>query len=223
MPKLRLKFPFLLRTVFLGRAKRSVRKQPNPMLLSSLKCHTKAITGIEYVEKHELLLTSSSDHSVRLWTLGGRYIGTFGSPVAWNEIDRTDPTLPKELMFRIPPDIKREASFTTLHVLTDGATHSEFRKKVSEVVDDEEETAEQKRRKECIYGRRLEDPVLGNHSGIPTEFPLYRVPPTLDKSLPYVSFLLITRIQTLLLVFLFVGSNLYSLGYTRYGITGSKL
>lgn len=183
MPQLRLNFPFLLKTVFMGRAKRSVRHQQLPMLLNSFKAHKRAVTCIAYIAKSNILLTSSSDHSVRMWTQSGRYVGTFGSPVRWKGIVANE-SIPTTFAFRIPPDIMREASFTTLHVFTDGQTHPVFKKKI-ELEEDNTETVEAKERYRCIYGKSLKEPMLGNHFTLPTRNQL-RKPPVLDLSPPHV-------------------------------------
>lgn len=188
MPLLRLKFPFLLKTIFLGRAKRSVHKQSNPILLSSSKAHTKALTYITYVEKSELILTGSSDLSVRVWSLGGRYVGTFGSPVAWS--DMTDDTpLPNDYGFRIPPDIKREASFTTMQVLTGGKyTLPRFKKRVVKKVSEAEVSDEQKKKKRsCGTIKLLKKPYLGNYFKLPID-PEYQEEPEMGSDLFCVRF-----------------------------------
>lgn len=61
------------------------------------------------------MLSASSDATARIWTLGGRYIGTLGSPIKWEELVPLQPVR-DGYPFRIPPDIKRCASSTTLKV-----------------------------------------------------------------------------------------------------------
>lgn len=61
MPKLRLTFPFLWRDRIEGRAKRSVRDQPLPLLLSSYRGHLRCITSIAYVDDLQLVLRSPID------------------------------------------------------------------------------------------------------------------------------------------------------------------
>ena len=39
------------------------------------------------VESFNCLMTSSSDCTVRLWTLEGHFIGTFGQPLKWDIYD----------------------------------------------------------------------------------------------------------------------------------------
>ncbi|XP_063708765.1 WD repeat-containing protein on Y chromosome [Culicoides brevitarsis] len=181
MPQLRLQFPFLIKTAFLGRAKRSAKTQKLPMLVNSYKAHTKPIMNITYIERRKILLTSSSDCSVRLWTLGGQYLGTLGSPIPIAEV-KTGSFFHKN--FRIPPDIKREASFTTLQVLTDGETHPVFRKAI-ELVEETEDTPEQKERRRCIYGKSLKEPILGKHFSLP-KAPSVQSAPQIDTSLPHI-------------------------------------
>nr|CAD7572926.1 unnamed protein product [Timema californicum] len=119
MPKYRLQFPFLWKDRVEGRAKRAVREQPLPILLSSYRAHLEAVTHIEYLTETRIVIrertafSSSSDHTVRLWTLGGRYVGTLGTFQPWINLQNDmEPQGP----FRIPPDIKRVASSTTLKV-----------------------------------------------------------------------------------------------------------
>jgi hypothetical protein len=55
MARLRLIFPFLWKDVFDGRAKRSVRNQPHPLLVNSYKAHTKSLTGLTYIDETQIL------------------------------------------------------------------------------------------------------------------------------------------------------------------------
>lgn len=56
MPALRLEFPFLWHDRVEGRAKRSVRDQPRPLLLNSYRGHMRCITCIAYIDEHKLVL-----------------------------------------------------------------------------------------------------------------------------------------------------------------------
>ena len=49
MCTLRLEFPFLWKDRIDGRAKRAVRNQPLPLLLSSMRGHMKSITSIQFI------------------------------------------------------------------------------------------------------------------------------------------------------------------------------
>ncbi|XP_052902916.1 WD repeat-containing protein on Y chromosome [Anopheles moucheti] len=118
-PALRVMFPFLLNDVVPGRAKRSAKDQPKPWLLNSYQAHWTCVTGLIYLDATGLLLSCSSDRTIRLWTLAGRYIGLLGSPVTWEPL-ATDLPPPEGYRFRIPPDLQREVSFTTAKVLRGG-------------------------------------------------------------------------------------------------------
>lgn len=49
-----------------------------PPLINSFRAHTRPIHTVDLVWDRNLLITASSDCSVRLWTVNGQYIGTFG-------------------------------------------------------------------------------------------------------------------------------------------------
>lgn len=83
LPLLRLRFPFLLNTFFVGRAQRAVKSQTIPMLVNSYRAHLQKIQHVEYVAKLELIFTSSVDKSIRVWALAGHYVGTLGEHVAF--------------------------------------------------------------------------------------------------------------------------------------------
>ncbi|KAI4884075.1 hypothetical protein NFI96_030672 [Prochilodus magdalenae] len=84
-----------------------------PKLLSSWRCHLKGIVHLEYAERYSLVVTASLDCNVRLWTIAGRYIGTFGQS-SW-QVGKLE-TMPREL----PVDLKRVGSYQTLKVLNEG-------------------------------------------------------------------------------------------------------
>lgn len=56
MPQLRLTFPFLWRDRIEGRAKRSVRDQPLPLLLNSYRAHLRCVTTLAYLDDLRLVL-----------------------------------------------------------------------------------------------------------------------------------------------------------------------
>ncbi len=102
----------------------------HPPLLTSFRGHLRSVTSID-IAKADLdyfIITSSPDCSIRLWTIGGTFIGIFGQKSFWNPPDefgvvhdmdksvqeswRT--TLRGDVL--LPPDIRRVASATTLSV-----------------------------------------------------------------------------------------------------------
>lgn len=91
-----------------------------PELLTSFRGHCKAITTITYVDKSELIVSGSADCSVRLWTLRGRYIGTFGQNMHWAI---STPINERALPPIIPLDVRRVASPETLYTVKGGYHH----------------------------------------------------------------------------------------------------
>lgn len=89
---------------------------PPPKLLTSYRGHCSSIVSIVYVRDKQYVITASTDSSVRLWTLNGRYIGTFGQKQHW---DLNPNVINKQR--KIPADIKRVASTQTLKVLKGAA------------------------------------------------------------------------------------------------------
>ncbi|CAG5129992.1 unnamed protein product [Candidula unifasciata] len=89
----------------------------SPRLLSSVKCHTTTIVSVELIEDRNLILTSSLDLTVRLWTKNCTYIGTFGE--TWKPLPKTVASV-VEKKPRIPKDILRCGSARTLYTLHHG-------------------------------------------------------------------------------------------------------
>ncbi|XP_022093005.1 WD repeat-containing protein on Y chromosome-like isoform X2 [Acanthaster planci] len=89
-----------------------------PKKLNSFRAHVASVTYIEYCEDKSLIVSSSDDCSVRLWTLCGRYIGTFGQSGGWQKLP--EDIIPKDLPRRLPRDVHRVASAVTLKVLNGG-------------------------------------------------------------------------------------------------------
>ncbi|XP_076179717.1 WD repeat-containing protein WDY isoform X3 [Ptiloglossa arizonensis] len=116
LPLLRLEFPFLWKDKINGRAKRAIQDQPLPLLLSSVRGHMKAITSVQIISDARIVVSGSTDHTVRLWTLGGRYISTFGTFKTWSPILPTIPAYKYFHDYRLPPDVKKFASFTTMKI-----------------------------------------------------------------------------------------------------------
>lgn len=56
MPALRLEFPFLWKDRIPGRAKRRVKNQQLPMLLSSFKGHSKPVNALKFLSGARLIV-----------------------------------------------------------------------------------------------------------------------------------------------------------------------
>ena len=185
---LRHTFPFLIKDLIDGRAKRSVRNQPKPWLLNSYQAHKQTITAIQFIETNGgLLVTGSGDKSVRLWSISGQYFGTFGSPVPWTILPSLEPP-GENFNFRIPPDLKRELSFTTLKVLKGGRTNRSVHRKLADKKHDIEDKKERELKEKYVYGKPLKEPILGKYFKLPPRSKP-QPPPVLDKSLECVSIL----------------------------------
>ncbi|XP_034826941.1 WD repeat-containing protein on Y chromosome-like [Maniola hyperantus] len=169
MPQLRLMFPFLWRDRIEGRAKRSVRDQPLPVLLNSYRAHLRCVTALVYIDDPRLVLSGSSDYSVRMWRLSGEYLQTLGSFVPWS-IDVT----------RFPPDVRKVASFTTFKVWRGGWV-SRFVPGQAAVDTLRDITARELRTR--TFGAPCAEPLLGRHLTLPRR-PEPQPPPKLNDSLP---------------------------------------
>ncbi|XP_070198273.1 cilia- and flagella-associated protein 337-like isoform X3 [Littorina saxatilis] len=55
-----------------------------PEVILSWRGHIESVSSIDLVEQNKVLLTSSSDCTVRMWTIEGHYIGTLGQPELWD-------------------------------------------------------------------------------------------------------------------------------------------
>ncbi|XP_035433899.2 WD repeat-containing protein on Y chromosome [Spodoptera frugiperda] len=153
MPRLRLMFPFLWRDRIEGRAKRSVRDQPKPLLLNSYRAHLRCVTVVEYVDELKLLYTGSSDYSVRVWRLSGEYLQTLGSFLPWTlEVPR------------FPPDVRKVASFTTFKVWRSGhvSRYVPGQKVVDKLRDITEHELQTK-----TFGQAPDEPLLGKYYALP--------------------------------------------------------
>lgn len=58
-----------------------------PKVINSWRAHIQRITCASLVEDRNCLMTSSTDCTVRLWTMEGHFIGTFGQPRKWDIYD----------------------------------------------------------------------------------------------------------------------------------------
>ena len=68
-----------------------------PPIAYHWKAHDRAIVSLNFVD-HELqamIITASTDKTARLWTLEGRFIGTFGQRKKWNLKQPTSYQYPK--------------------------------------------------------------------------------------------------------------------------------
>lgn len=57
-----------------------------PQLLIAYRAHIRPITSICYANDREIIITSSIDCTIRLFTLTGRYIGYMGQSTYWGPL-----------------------------------------------------------------------------------------------------------------------------------------
>ncbi|XP_022086406.1 WD repeat-containing protein on Y chromosome-like isoform X1 [Acanthaster planci] len=55
-----------------------------PPVLGSWRAHIESITSMNLIQAHNVLITSSLDCTVRLWTTEGHYVGTLGQQQPWD-------------------------------------------------------------------------------------------------------------------------------------------
>ncbi len=86
-----------------------------PEITIAWQAHSSSIVSIDLVEEKCLLITASTDRSIRMWALNGRYIGTFGEKLPWNlAFPINDTALPRKL----PSGISRMTSFKTMQTVS---------------------------------------------------------------------------------------------------------
>ena len=56
-------------------------------VLRRWRAHTGTVTCMDLVVSSQVVITSSDDCTVRIWTFEGEYIGTFGQTEPWNMND----------------------------------------------------------------------------------------------------------------------------------------
>jgi WD40 repeat protein len=80
-----------------------------PPLVFCLRAHLQPIISIDFVSKCRLLITASTDCSLRLWRSNGQYVGTFGQRNAWN--------LKADGDGEVPFDLQRAASANSMRLM----------------------------------------------------------------------------------------------------------
>ncbi|XP_067452032.1 cilia- and flagella-associated protein 337 [Thunnus thynnus] len=59
-------------------------EQKPPRAENFWRAHTSRVTGLQIVDNDQVVLTSSMDFTVRLWSAHGEFIGTFGQSESWS-------------------------------------------------------------------------------------------------------------------------------------------
>ncbi|KAG7243081.1 hypothetical protein INR49_016456 [Caranx melampygus] len=58
--------------------------QKSPRAENFWRAHTSRVSGLQIVDNDQVVLTSSTDYTVRLWSTRGEFIGTFGQSDSWS-------------------------------------------------------------------------------------------------------------------------------------------
>lgn len=98
-----------------------------PEILLAFRGHAKSIVSVDYCEKKQLIITASTDCYVRLWTINGKYLGTFGQKTPWDSLENIA-NLKKPR--RLPTDIQRIASTQTIKVINGSAPRWKLAKNI---------------------------------------------------------------------------------------------
>ncbi|XP_063285525.1 WD repeat-containing protein 49-like [Pelobates fuscus] len=112
-------------------------KEPATMV-NDWRAHVDMITHLEVIDEHKVILTSSLDCAVRLWSLNGEFIGTFGQVDPWEVFTPASwkhPMVPYEIL--IDPE-----SMPVHPILEEEADLSETNS--SEVKEEPEDTSDAK-------------------------------------------------------------------------------
>ncbi len=56
-------------------------------MIKSWRGHTQNITAIQYIESAKVVISGAADCTIRIWSIDGKYIGTFGQDETWNLYD----------------------------------------------------------------------------------------------------------------------------------------
>ncbi|XP_011296739.1 WD repeat-containing protein on Y chromosome [Fopius arisanus] len=153
-----------------------------------------------------VLFSGSRDHTVRLWSLSGRYISTFGTLKPWTNLIPDIPVSEYLKNYSLPPDVKRIGSSTTIKIFEGGY--------VGAKIEDFEEMESMKEvphhERHLLYGKRLEEPILGQ-SYKPEPRPKIDEKPKLDNTLTYVIILISFQVRLNIFTIILLSENVTSI------------
>ncbi|CAF1464301.1 unnamed protein product [Rotaria magnacalcarata] len=58
-----------------------------PRCVRTWRGHIDSVTGLEYIDQTQIIMSTALDWTIRLWNLQGHFIGTFGQTIPWNLYD----------------------------------------------------------------------------------------------------------------------------------------
>jgi WD40 repeat protein len=78
------------------------------------RAHVAGISCISNIPKKRMILTSSNDMTIRLWTFEGTFVGIFGAGTPWRpDFPKSYQPLPQDLVIEIERERIREAAKKT--------------------------------------------------------------------------------------------------------------
>ncbi|XP_055399096.1 WD repeat-containing protein 49-like [Bubalus kerabau] len=87
-----------------------------PTNVTFWRAHISMVTFLELIEEEELLLSSSLDRTVRLWSRDGAFIGTFGQSSPWDIFTPASWSHP-----RVPHEVLTDPQSMPAHPVLEGA------------------------------------------------------------------------------------------------------
>ncbi|XP_068786218.1 cilia- and flagella-associated protein 337-like [Struthio camelus] len=90
-------------------------EQEPPQYMHHWRAHIKMVVSLEVIDEDRVLLSSSIDCTVRLWSLTGEYIGTFGQAEPWEVFTPASWKHP-----RVPYEILIDPQSLPLHPVLEG-------------------------------------------------------------------------------------------------------
>lgn len=60
-----------------------ISNQSQGIIYPNTNCHNN-VYSVEFIKKNDLVLTSSKDGSIRVWTIDGKHVGILGSEECWD-------------------------------------------------------------------------------------------------------------------------------------------
>ncbi|XP_055965044.1 WD repeat-containing protein on Y chromosome-like [Sorex fumeus] len=142
---------------------RGVELQP-PKNVTFWRSHTTTVTSLELIEE-KFLLSASLDHTVRLWSMAGDYIGTFGQSDPWDIFTPdswSHPRVPSEILTGVQSKPIEPALEGQVSAVCTGKEERGKPEKISNPPGDALATAEAERREDPHPYRW---PALGSSRG----------------------------------------------------------
>ncbi|XP_039601667.1 WD repeat-containing protein on Y chromosome [Polypterus senegalus] len=109
-------------------------EQESPKMVNYWRAHLSNVTSLEIIDEDKIILSSSTDCTVRLWSTDGEFIGTFGQPEPWNIYTKNSwkhPAIPYEILvdpLSMPVHQVLQGESSVLDVINNGHNDSDATK-----------------------------------------------------------------------------------------------